>query len=71
MTNPSSEEEPNVVISWSTTMKKSVYSVKDLANLRKKRTDGQLGYDYYNNFTNRYERPRSNDPVVPRRRIGS
>jgi hypothetical protein len=68
MTNPP-EEEPNVVISWSTTMKKSVYSVKDLVNLRKRRTDGELGYDYYNNFTDRYERPRSIDPVVlPRRR---
>jgi hypothetical protein len=67
MTN-ASEEKPNVVISWGTTMKKSVYSVKDLASLRKRRADGQLGYVYYNSHRDTWERPRSIDPVVPRRR---
>jgi hypothetical protein len=66
-------EEPKVVISWSTTMKKTIYDVKEAVQLRKSPTgaDGYArgsGFLYFNPDTGRYEKPTSIDPMPKRRR---
>jgi hypothetical protein len=70
--NRSEEKEPKkVVLTWSSTMKPSVYDIRELPAIRKKRTDGELGYVYYNSHRDTWELPRSVDVILPpRRRIG-
>jgi hypothetical protein len=53
------EQEPKVVIGWSSTLKKTVYDVRELSALRKPASPGGTGYVYFNPTTNKYERPRS------------
>jgi hypothetical protein len=66
---PSEEKEPKkVVLTWSSTMKPSVYDIRELPAIRKKRTDGQLGYVYYNSHRNSWELPRSISMIEPPKR---
>jgi hypothetical protein len=58
------EQEPKVVIGWSSTLKKTVYDVRELPALRKS-AGGGTGYLYFNPTTNKYERPRSIDFFSP------
>jgi hypothetical protein len=58
------EQEPKVVIGWSSTLKKTVYDVRELPALRKS-AGGGTGYLYFNPTTNKYERPHSIDFFSP------
>jgi hypothetical protein len=59
------EQEPKVVIGWSSTLKKTVYDVRELSALRKPASPGGTGYVYFNPTTNKYERPHSIDFFSP------
>jgi hypothetical protein len=59
--NKEEEQEPKVVIGWSSTLKKTEYDVRELSALRKPATPSGTGYLYFNPTTNNYERYRSID----------
>jgi hypothetical protein len=75
MTNEEKKEEslPKIIITWRSTPKKTVFSVKEAVLLRKSPTGGDgyargSGHLYFNPTTNRYEKPTSIDAYIPPRR---
>jgi hypothetical protein len=59
------QQKERVILSWSSTMKKTVYDSSELDTLKK--SSGGRGWLYYNPVTDSYERPTSID-LVPKRK---
>ena len=70
ISNSREEQEPKVVIRWSSTIKPTVYDVETYNLMKTKKTGAQAGTGYlvFNPTTNRHESPRSIDFIAPPRK---
>jgi hypothetical protein len=60
------QQKERVILSWSSTMKKTTYTIDELNTL--KQSTGGSGWKYFNPTTNAYEKPRSIDLIPPKRK---
>jgi hypothetical protein len=70
ISNSREEQEPKVVIGWSSTIKPPVYDVETYNLMKKKKTGAEAGTGYliFNPVSNRHESPRSIDILPPARK---